>query len=85
MIKDAQGQSVTGATAASVVTYDLAVRAFNSGFGDAIALFDAVCDTSPVCVMAYLGKAWMFALANDPGLLGKAKALLATAEALPMN
>jgi hypothetical protein len=56
MIKDAQGQSVTGATAASIVTYDLAVRAYNSGFGDAVGLFDAVCDTSPDCVMAYLAK-----------------------------
>jgi tetratricopeptide (TPR) repeat protein len=85
MIKDAQGQAVSGATAASVVTYDLAVRAYNSGHGDAIGLFEAVCDASPDCVMAYLTKAWMFSLANDPGLTGKAKALVATAETLTMN
>ena len=30
MIKDAQGQSVSGATTASIVTYDLAVRAYKS-------------------------------------------------------
>jgi hypothetical protein len=34
MIKDAQGQTVSGATAASVALYDQAVRAFNLGYGD---------------------------------------------------
>ena len=34
MIKDAQGQPVSGATAEAVVLYDQAVRAFNLGYGD---------------------------------------------------
>ncbi len=85
MIKDAQEQAVSGAKAESVAMYDQAVHAFNSGCGDAIGLFDAVIEASPDCVMAYLAKAWTFTLANDPGLAGKAKALVATAEHLPMN
>ena len=85
MIKDAQEQAVSGATAESVTTYDQAVRAFNSGFGDAPGMFDAACEVAPGFVMAHLTKAWMFALANDPGLLPKATALLATAEGLAMN
>src|ERR1035438_164527 len=35
--------------------------------------------------MAHLTKAWMFTLANDPGLLPKARSLAQTAEGLAMN
>jgi tetratricopeptide (TPR) repeat protein len=35
--------------------------------------------------MAYLGKAWVFAVANDPGLLTKAKTLVETARPLTLN
>ena len=35
--------------------------------------------------MAYLGKAWVFAVANDPGLLTQAKALVETARPLRLN
>src|SRR5580700_775381 len=64
MIEDAQGQSVSGATAESVTRYDLAVRAYNSGYGDAIGLFDATCDAAPDFVMAYLAKAWVATAEN---------------------
>ena len=40
MIKDAQGQIVSGATADSVELYDQAVRAYNLGYGDSPRLFD---------------------------------------------
>jgi len=85
MISDAQGHQVSGATAATIASYDQAVRAYNSGYGDAVALFDAIRDAEPGFVMAHLAKAWMFTMANDPGLIGKAKTLVRTAEALPMN
>ena len=85
MIEDAQGQVVSGATAESVAMYDRAVRAYNSGHGDAVGLFDATCEASPDFVMAYLAKAWMFALANDPGLIPKAQSLTRTAAGLSMN
>lgn len=85
MIEDAQGHSVSGATAESVALYDPAVRAYNSGYGDAIGLLDAACDASPAFVMAHLVKAWMFTIANDPGLIGKAQTLVRTTADLTMN
>ena len=35
--------------------------------------------------MAHLGKAWLFALANDPALLAKARALVQSTAGLTMN
>jgi tetratricopeptide (TPR) repeat protein len=84
-IEDAQGQCVSGATAESVVLYDRAVRAYNSGHGDAIGLFDATCEISPGFTMARIAKGWIFALANDPGLTDKAGQLLRQAEELAKN
>jgi tetratricopeptide (TPR) repeat protein len=85
MIKDAQGQSVSGAMADSVVLYDQAVRAYNRGYGDAPGLFEAAREASPDFTMAHLGKAWLFALANDPSMLGQARALVEGAAGLTMN
>jgi tetratricopeptide (TPR) repeat protein len=85
MIKDAQGQAVTGATPESVALYDRAVRAFNLGYGDAVGLFDAARQASPDFVMAHLGKAWLFAISNDPSFAGQARTLIETAEKLAMN
>jgi len=79
MIRDAQGQAITGATSASAALLDRAVRAYNSGYGDAMALCDEAIVDSPHLVMAHLTKAWMLAGANDPRLLGKAQALVAGA------
>ena len=76
MIKDAQEQAVSGATMETVARFDQAVRAYNSGFGDALGLCDAVLEASPGFVMAHVTKAWMFALANDPGLAGMLDARL---------
>jgi hypothetical protein len=51
MIKDAQGQSVTGATTDAIALYDQAVRAFNVGYGDVAGLFDAARNAAPDFVM----------------------------------
>jgi len=67
MIQDAQGHHLSGATEAAVTAYDQAVRAFNLVHGDSIGLFDAAQQAAPHLAMAALGKAWVFALANDPG------------------
>jgi tetratricopeptide (TPR) repeat protein len=61
------------------------VRAFNLVHGDAVGLFDAAREAAPDFVMAHLGKAWVFALANDPGLMSKAEALVETVRPLRMN
>jgi tetratricopeptide (TPR) repeat protein len=85
MIQDAQGHYLSGATAEAVTAYDQAVRAFNLVHGDAIGLFDTARQATPDCAMAHLGKAWVFALANDPGLMTEARALVETARPLPLN
>ena len=84
-MQDAQGQTISGATAEAVAHYIQAARAFNLGYGDAPALFDAAREASPDFVMAHLAKAWMFALANDPSVLVHAQSLVETAASLSMN
>src|SRR6266852_9352641 len=85
MSQDAQGHHLSGATAASVTDYDQAVRAFNLVHGDSIGLFDAARGAEPEFAMAHLGKAWVFAVANDPGLLTQARALVEEVRPLRMN
>ena len=41
--------------------------------------------TAPEFAMAYLGKAWVFGIANDPGLMTKAAALVETARGFTLN
>jgi len=78
MIADAQGHHLSGATVEAATTYDQAVRAFNLVSGDSLGLFDRAIEAAPDFAMAYLGKAWVFALANDPGLITQAKTLVET-------
>jgi tetratricopeptide (TPR) repeat protein len=85
MIEDAQGHRLSGATEAAVTGYDQAVRAFNLVHGDAVGLFEETRQAAPDFAMAHLGKAWVFAVANDPVLMTHAKALVETARPLPLN
>ena len=85
MTQDAQGHDLSGATAEAVTAYDQAVQAFNLVHGDAVGLFDKACQNAPDFAMAYLGKAWVFALANDPGLMTQTAALVETARPLTVN
>ena len=85
MTQDAQGHHLSGATLEAATAYDQAVRAFNLVHGDSIGLFDAAREAAPDLAMAYLGKAWVYAVANDPGLLTQAKMLVETARPLRLN
>src|SRR5437763_4920526 len=85
MIEDAQGHRLSGATAAAATAYDQAVRAFNLVHGDSIGLFEEARQAAPDFAMAHLGKAWVFAVANDPVLMSHAKALVETARPLTLN
>jgi tetratricopeptide (TPR) repeat protein len=85
MTRDAHGHELSGATAEAMPAYDEAVRAFNLVHGDAVGLFDRVRAEAPDFAMAHLGKAWVFALANDPGLLKAAEPLVETARPLNLN
>ena len=85
MIEDAQGHRLSGATAEAAALYGQAMRAFNLVYGDAVGKFDAARQAAPDFAMAHLVKAWVFAVANDPGLLTQAKALVDTARSLALN
>ncbi len=85
MTQDAQGHRLSGATAAAATAYDQAVRAFNLVHGDSIGRFDTAREAAPGFAMAHLGKAWVFALANDPGLMTQAQALVETTRPLTLN
>jgi tetratricopeptide (TPR) repeat protein len=85
MTQDAQGHRLSGATEEAVTAYDQAVRAFNLVHGDAIGLFDTARQAAPDFAMAHLGKAWVFTVANDPGLRTQAAALVETARPLTLN
>jgi tetratricopeptide (TPR) repeat protein len=85
MIQDTQGHHLSGATATAAAAYDEAVRAFNLVHGDTIELFDTARREAPDFAMAHLGKAWVFAAANDPGLRTRAAALVETARPLALN
>jgi tetratricopeptide (TPR) repeat protein len=85
MIQDAQGHHLSGATPEAVSGYDAAIRAFNLVHGDAVGLFDEARQAAPEFAMAYIGKAWVFALGNDPGLMTQARALIETARPLALN
>jgi tetratricopeptide (TPR) repeat protein len=85
VIQDVQGHDLSGATAEAVIAYDQAVRAFNLVYGDAIGLYDAARRAAPDFAMAHLGKAWVFTVANDPGLRTQAAALVEIARPLTLN
>ena len=85
MIRDGQGHQLSGATQEAANLYGLAVRAFNLVHGDAIGQFDAARQLAPDFAMAYLGKAWVLSIANDPGLLEQAKALVDAVRPLALN
>src|SRR5262245_38752076 len=82
MTNDAQGHQLSGATATAVAAYDRAVRAFNLVHGDAIGEYDNARREAPDFAMAHFGKAWIFAVANDPGLRTQAAALVETGRSL---
>ena len=85
MIQDAQGHYLSGAVPEAAAAYDRAVRAFNLVHGDAVGLFDTARAAAPDFAMAHLGKAWVFTVANDPGLRVQAAALVETARPLELN
>lgn len=85
MIEDAQGHALTGATSEAAAAFDEAVRAFNLVYGDAVGLFERAAEAAPGMPMARLAQAWVFAVANDPGLLAKVAVLVAGVERLMVN
>lgn len=84
-IKDTQEHPLSGATAEALPAYEQAVKAFHLVCGDALGAFDTARGAAPDLVMAHLGKAWVLTMANDPGLMERAIALVETARPLARN
>ena len=85
MIKDAQGNVLTGATSEAASLLDEGVRAFMLSYGDTLGALDKAIQSAPAFAMAYLAKAWVLTLANDTFFVVKARTLLDKARALEMN
>jgi len=85
MTEDAQGHHLTGATGPAAEIYNEAARAFHLVHGDAVGLFDKARDMAPGFAMASLGKAWVLALANDPGLMTQARLLVEAVRPLSLD
>ena len=85
MTKDAQGHSVSGASAEAVARFDQGIRAFNLACGDAIGNLSAAVAEAPDFAMAHLAKAWLFALSRDPGMVARAAGIIQAAAGLAMN
>jgi len=85
MHKDLQGNTLTGATAEAVSSYDQAVRSFNIYRGDPEALIDAAIAAAPEFATAHLFKAGIYATASEPEATAGAIEILHQAASLPMN
>lgn len=85
MSEDTQGHRLTGATPEATHSYEAATQAFLLVCGDALGAFDAARAAAPDFAMAHLGKAWLLTMANDPGLLIQAEALVETVRPLAKN
>jgi len=57
MLRDSQGNTVSGGTAEAAERVDQAIRAFTIGHGDAMALLDAANAMAPDMPMALIAKA----------------------------
>lgn len=85
MITDAQGHTLTGATAEAATQYEQAVTAFNLYRGDPMAALERATEAAPGFVMAHLLKAHLMAIATEPAAAAGARELLQATADLPMN
>ena len=85
MLKDTQGNPLTGATADTADLYEKGMRAFNLYSEDPFPYLEQAIAQAPEFVMAHLLKAYMYATATEPEATQAARAVLETARKLPMS
>jgi tetratricopeptide (TPR) repeat protein len=85
MFQDIRGLALSGATAASLPHYEVAVRELNLFTGDPVASVDEALIENPDFVMAHALRAWLNLIGTEPAGVPVARAALATAQALPAN
>lgn len=82
---DPQENLLSGANAEAIVHFDQAIAAFNIYRGDPVALIDQAIAAAPDFAMAYILKAYLFALATEPDATTEARKILARVEKLRLN
>lgn len=81
-IKDSKGYTLTGATSASIDTYEAALAAFHTFTGNPLALVDAAIAAAPDFCMAHLLRAEMLLSGMEAAPLGLARESLEAAAGL---
>ena len=85
MIKDAQGNVLSGASETAARLYDKAAEAFNIYRGDPVGLADQAIAAAPDFAMAQIFKAHVFGLSSEPGAMAEAGPILAKAKTLALS
>ncbi len=85
MLSDLQGNDLSGATTEAVALFDQAVSAFNLYRGDPADLLDNASAVAPGFAMAHIMKAFLYAVATEPGATEAARNIVAIAQTLPVN
>ena len=85
MKHDMQDNLISGATPEAAAYFEKAVFAFNVYRGDPVALTDQAISAAPDFAMAHILKAYLFALATEPGAALEAKRILGDLDRLQMN
>jgi hypothetical protein len=83
MFQDIRGLALSGATAASLPHYEVAVRELNLFIGDPVATVDEALTENPDFVMAHALRAWLHLIGTEPAGVPVARAALAAAQTLP--
>ena len=85
MIRDAQGNPVSGATGEAALLFDQAVEAFNIYRGDPVGLLGQAIAAAPDFAMAHIAKAHLFGLATEPEATKEAQTIVGKAKTLRLS
>ena len=85
MNTDRQGNAVSGATPEAIAHFDASLEEFNLYRGDPVATVDRALANAPTFAMAHVLKAYLMALATEPGASAQAARIVADVQGLAMN
>lgn len=82
---DLQDNPLTGASTEAAEYFNQALAAFNIYRGDPVALLDDAIEASPDFAMAYILKAYLYALATEPEATEEAAGIVAKVKSLSLD
>jgi hypothetical protein len=85
VLRDQQGNSVSGASADAIDLYDRAISDFNIYRGDPVCLLDQAIKAAPDFAMANIAKAQMFVTTSEPAAIAAARDIVTEASKLKLN